>query len=142
MTTRRSRSRRRPRAGAASPGPVRLLAPGLPSPFAPGRDVTFARVLGDVPEGAGLRDGDHVALVRRAVARDGTVASVLAPDGTETIYRFPDQDRGRDGDPDRDPDAEIDVPPAAGEAGRRMPSRSPRVRGVVVGVLRKLAASA
>jgi hypothetical protein len=124
--------------GAASALPVRLLAPGVPSPFAPGRDVTFARVSGDGPVQAGLRDGDHVALVRRDRAREGTVASVLAPDGTETLYRFPEE---------RPPQEELaeealTLDPRHDDLRRIAPRRRPRVRGVVVGVLRKLAISA
>src|SRR5262245_30092669 len=99
--------------------PVRLLAPGVPSPFAPGRDVTFARVSGDLLARTGLRDGDHVAVVRRDVAREGDVASVVRPDGTEALYALP-------------PPSPDGSSPARAQRGR------PRVRGVVVGVLRKL----
>ena len=125
-------TRRRRGSGAASALPVRLLAPGVPSPFAPGRDVTFARVSGDGPEQAGLRDGDHVALVRRDGAREGTVASVLAPDGTETLYKFPEES---------EEDA-LTLEPRHDDLRRIAPRRRPRVRGVVVGVLRKLSISA
>src|SRR5688572_25879715 len=127
-------SRRRRASGAASALPVRLLAPGVPSPFAPGRDVTFARVSGDGPVQAGLRDGDHVALVRRDRAREGTVASVLAPDGTETLYRLPEERLSEEA-------LEVfTLDPRHDDLRRIAPRRRPRVRGVVVGVLRKLAA--
>ena len=108
--------------------PVRLLSPRLSSPFAPGRDVAFARLSGPLLDDLGLREDDHVAVVRRDHARDGDLASVAGPDGLEDLWRV-----------HLEGEALRLAPEDAARA--RFGRRRPRVCGVVVGVLRKFEAA-
>lgn len=111
------------RGDAAEPVPVRLAAPTAASPFAPGREVAFARVEGDLLARLGVRDGDHVALWRRDVAEPGDLAAVLDARGRAGLWRvYPERDELRltTGDP----------------ACARRSGRHPRVQGVVVAVHR------
>lgn len=121
------------RAGAAGDGappgpePVRLLAPTAASPFAPGREVAFARVEGDLLARLGVRNGDHVALWRCDTAEPGDLAAVLDATGRAGLWRvYPERDELRltTGDP----------------ACARRSGRRPRVQGVVVAVHRSFAA--
>jgi SOS-response transcriptional repressor LexA len=103
--------------------PVRLAAPSTPSPFAPGREISFARIEGDLLARHGVRDGDHVALDHRAEAEHGDLAAVVGPDGRAGLWKaYPEGAwlRLSTGDP---------------EVRARL--RTPRVSGVVVAVLRK-----
>ena len=104
--------------------PVRLVAPTVESPFAPGREVAFARVEGGLLEGLGIRDGDHVALARRDSAEHGDLAAVAGPDGRAGLWKvYPEGDRLR---------------LSTGDASSSLWSAErPRVHGIVVGVLRK-----
>jgi SOS-response transcriptional repressor LexA len=107
--------------------PVRLLAPTVESPFAPGREVTLARVAGSLLDPLGVRDGDHVALARRDEAEHGDLAAVVGSDGRAGLWKvYPEADSLRlsTGDP-------VWTRRTAGRA---------RVTGVVVGVLRKFSA--
>ncbi len=111
----------------AGPEPVRLVAPTAVSPFAPGREVAFARVDGNLLAGFGVRDGDHVALWRRDVAEPGDLAAVLDATGRAGLWRvYPERDELRltTGDP----------------ACARRSGRRPRVQGVVVAVHRSFGA--
>ena len=104
--------------------PVRLLVPTVANPFAPGREVAFARVRGALLESLGVREGDHVALWRADVAEHGDLAAVADPGGRAALWRvYPESERLRlsTGDP----------------AQARTACAGARVRGVVVGVLRK-----
>lgn len=112
---------------AAGPEPVRLVVPTAASPFAPGREVAFARVQGDLLAGLGVRDGDHVALWRRDTAEPGDLAAVLDATGRAGLWRvYPERDELRltTGDP----------------AYARPSGRRPRVQGVVVAVHRSFSA--
>ena len=103
--------------------PVRLVAPTVESPFAPGREVAFARIEGGLLEGLGIRDGDHVALERRDSAEHGDLAAVAGPDGRAGLWKvYPEGDRLR---------------LSMGNGACRWTGERPRVHGVVVGVLRK-----
>ena len=107
--------------------PVRLLAPTVESPFAPGRDVAFARVRGTLLESLGVRDGDHVALAHRDEAEHGDLAAVIGSDGVAGLWKvYPEGESLRlsTGDP---------------VWTRRTIGRA-RVTGVVVAVLRKFSA--
>ncbi len=113
-----------PAAPAGDGGPVRLGPPEVASPFAPGREVSFARVEGAWLASQGIRDGDHVALLRRDTAEHGDVAAVIGPDGRSALWKIRPESGGwwlSTGD------------------GRhaRFASAPPRVQGVVVGVLRR-----
>jgi hypothetical protein len=78
---------------AAGPEPVRRVVPTAASPFAPGREVAFARVQGDLLAGLGVRDGDHVALWRRDTAEPGDLAAVLDATGRAGLWRvYPERD--------------------------------------------------
>jgi hypothetical protein len=106
--------------------PVRLLAPTVENPFAPGREVAFARVSGTLLEPLGVRDGDHVALARRDEAEHGDLAAVLGGDGVAGLWKvYPEGESLRltTGDP----------------IWSRRTNGRPRITGVVVGVLRKFA---
>jgi len=106
---------------------VRLVVPTAASPFAPGREVAFARVQGDLLAGLGVRDGDHVALWRRDTAEPGDLAAVLDATGRAGLWRvYPERDELRltTGDP----------------AYARPSGRRPRVQGVVVAVHRSFSA--
>jgi hypothetical protein len=118
----------------ASVAPVRLLAPEVPSPFAPGREISFARVCGSLLEGAGVRDGDHVALLRSGaegrVAEHGDLAAVVGVDGRAALWKvYPEGDGLRLGTGAG--------PPSGGAPPSRRAAPSARVAGVVVAVLRK-----
>jgi hypothetical protein len=106
--------------------PVRLLAPEVENPFAPGRDVAFARVAGSLLDPLGVRDGDHVALARRDEAEHGDLAAVVGSDGSAGLWRvYPEGS---------------DLRLSTGDVGwTRRVSGSGRVTGVVVAVLRKFA---
>ena len=90
----------------------------------PGRETAFARVRGDALAALGIRDGDHVVLVRREEAASGDVAAVLDERGEATLWQvYPEGDAlrlstGRPGEEQR-------VSPA------------PRIQGVLVAVLRR-----
>ena len=106
--------------------PDDLLAPTVENPFAPGREVAFARVSGTLLEPLGVRDGDHVALARRDEAEHGDLAAVVGGDGSAALWKvYPEGESLRlsTGDP---------------VWSRRTIGRA-RVTGVVVGVLRKFA---
>ncbi len=115
--------------------PVRLLAPAsdVANPFAPGREVSFARVAGSLLEGAGVRDGDHVALLRPgpSPAREvehGDLAAVAGSDGRAALWKvYPEGDGLR----------LSTGPAAAGVSLSRRAAPGARVTGVVVAVLRK-----
>jgi hypothetical protein len=104
--------------------PVRLAPAEVANPFAPGREIAFARASGAALEPVGVRDGDHVALLRRDTAEHGDLAAVVGPDGRAALWK---------------------VRPEAGgwrlstgaAAGSRWLGAPPRVQGVVVGVLRR-----
>jgi len=66
--------------------PVRLGRPRLPSPFAPGREIAFARVEGTGLEAIGIREGDHVALARGLDVVDVELAAVVGDDGTSALW--------------------------------------------------------
>lgn len=103
-----------------------MLVPTIGNPFAPGREVGFARVRGTLLAPLGVRDGDHVALWRSDVAEHGDLAAVADVGGRAALWRvYPEHDRLRlsTGDP----------------AHARTTSAGARVRGVVVGVLRRFA---
>jgi hypothetical protein len=110
----------------SAPSPVRLGRPQVASPFAPGREVAFARASGAALEPAGVRDGDHVALARRDTADHGDLAAVVGPDGRAALYRVhPEADGWRLVAGHRGASAGVWV------------GAPPRVHGVVVGVLRR-----
>ena len=113
-----------PLPASVSAEPVRLVAPTVGNPFAPGREVAFARVEGSLLEGLGVRDGDHVALDRRDAVEHGDLAAVVGLDGRAGLWKvYPEGDvlRLSVGDP----------------LYRLRSGDQPRVHGVVVGVLRK-----
>jgi hypothetical protein len=104
--------------------PVRLGPAEVTSPFAPGREIAFARASGAALEPLGLRDGDHVALLRRDTADHGDLAAVLGPDGRAALWKVrPEADGWRLS--------------TGGGSGSRWLGAAPRVQGVVVGVLRR-----
>lgn len=114
---------------SVEPEPVRLVAPTAASPFAPGREVAFARVEGDLLARLGVRHGDHVAVWRRDTVEPGDLAAVLDASGRAGLWRvYPERDELRltTGDPS-----------CARRSGRR-----PRVQGVVVAVHRSFATPA
>jgi SOS-response transcriptional repressor LexA len=84
----------------------------------------FARVAGALLEPLGIRHGDHVALERTDRAEHGDLAAVVDGSGRAALWRvYPEGDALRlsTGDP----------------AHARRTGPSPRIQGVVVGVLRK-----
>ena len=106
--------------------PVRLLVPIVGNPFAPGREVGFALVKGTLLTSLGVHDGDHVALWRSDAAEHGDLAAVADVGGRAALWRvYPERDRLRlsTGDP----------------VHARTTRVGARVRGVVVGVLRRFA---
>jgi SOS-response transcriptional repressor LexA len=108
--------------------PVRLAEATTRSAFAPGRDTTLARVVGDGLEALDVLDGDHVVLVRRESAEHGDLAAVLdaLPEdgGRASLWKvYPEGDRLR---------------LSVGRPGfGRFTGPAPRVDGVVVAVLRR-----
>lgn len=116
-----------------APG-VRLTEASVTTPFAAGRGTVVARVAGDGLASAGVRDGDHVVLVRRtdgeAIGHDGAglrhsdLAAILESDGTAALWKvFPEGDRLR---------------LSLGRPGTsRWTGPGARIHGVVVAVLRK-----
>jgi hypothetical protein len=109
--------------------PVRLAPAEVANPFAPGREIAFARARGAALEPMGLRDGDHVALLRRDTADHGDLAAVVGPDGRSALYRVhPERDGWRLVTGRRTGGADLWL------------GAPPRVQGVVVGVLRRFRA--
>jgi SOS-response transcriptional repressor LexA len=108
-----------------SPEPVRLVGADLRNPFAPGREVAFARVCGDALSALDVRDGDHVVLARRDAAEHGDVAAILDGEGRATLWKvYPEGDLLR---------------LSVGRPGwGRATARDAKVHGVVVAVLRRL----
>ena len=126
-SSRRGRDGRPPPPASVLREPVRLLAATVENPFAPGREVAFARVAGSLLDPLGIRDGDHVALARRDEAEHGDLAAVVGSDGEAALWKvYPQGESLRlsTGDP---------------VWSRRTTGRA-RVTGVVVGVLRKFGA--
>ncbi len=108
----------------ADPEPVRLVGAERSNPFAPGRDVAFARVEGDALSALDIRDGDHVVLVRRDTAEHGDVAAVLDAEGRATLWKVYPEGGG--------------LRLSLGRPGfGRLTGPDVRVHGVVVAVLRR-----
>ena len=109
------------------PPPVRLAAATWRAPLAPGREVGVARVVGDGLRALDVRDGDHVLLARRERAEHGDLAAVLDDRERAWLWKvYPEGDRLR---------------LSMGHPGlERLSAPNPRVQGVVVAVLRSLAA--
>ena len=128
--------------GTSPAAPVRLARPRCASPFAPGREIAFARVEGRALEPIGIRDGDHVALARgidvdplaagpepfaagpNPATNGGDLAAVVGPDGTSALWSVRREGtRLRYG--------------VGCRASDRLTERHARVAGVVVAVLRR-----
>jgi hypothetical protein len=144
MRSRRAALSSPPNRPPRAPSLARLELATLPSPFAPGRGVAFARLVvrGDgaddertVASDFGLRDGDHVALARDALPTEHDLAIVAEPDGSGALSGLV-----------RDGPFLAAAPPAGTTTTRPPPSLAPPrapllrardVRGVVVAVLRR-----
>lgn len=128
--------------GTSPAAPVRLARARCASPFAPGREIAFARVEGRALEPIGIRDGDHVALARGIdvdppaagpepfaagpdpATRGSELAAVVGPDGTSALWSV-----RREG-------ARLRYGVGC-RASERLTERHARVAGVVVAVLRR-----
>lgn len=122
--TRPARPARSVRARVERPLPVRLERPRIPSPFAPGRTIAFARVASSALARAGVREGDHVALARVGDVDTRALATVVGPDGTSSLWAVTREGarlRCGFGDP----------------ASEHLTERAARVTGIVVAILRR-----
>lgn len=106
------------------PPPVRLVAPAVATPFAPGRGISLARVAGDGLRALDVRDGDHVVLAHREAAEHGDIAAVIEGQGPACLWKV--------------------YPEAGGlrlslghPALEHVAAAGARVQGVVVAVLRR-----
>jgi len=131
-------SRRTGAATPSRPAPVRLTRPVWSSPFAPGREIAFARVEGNGLERLGIREGDHVALARHVDVAESEVAAIVDDDGTSALWACTREGArlrlrlGVARERERDDVAADGKPPEP-----RFTARHARVRGVVVAVLRR-----
>ena len=83
------------------------------------------RVVGDLMKDEGIRDGDYVIVLRHEEAMDGEMCVVLVGDDAsiKRVYH--------EGPMTRLQPANEDMPPI------RVPSGEVKIRGVVVGLMRK-----